>query len=97
MKFQIKLTQSAEEDLGHFKVYEMRVIIDAIKGYLGEDADVENKRRKKLTVNPLAPWELRVGSYRIFYDIEEEYLVKIVAIGYKEHNELLIRGRRVEL
>src|SRR5438105_904711 len=97
MKFQITLTPSAEEDLRHFRVHEQRVIVDAILNHLSIDADTASRRRRKLRPNPLAPWELRVGSYRAFYKIEGESNVKVVAIGWKEHNSLLVRGRIVEL
>ena len=42
-------------------------------------------------------WELRIDDYRIFYDIEENEVVKVVAVGHKSHNDLLIRGAKVEL
>jgi hypothetical protein len=47
--------------------------------------------------NPAAPWELRIGDFRVFYEIENDTTVKIVSIGHKEHNDLFIRGKRVEL
>jgi mRNA-degrading endonuclease RelE of RelBE toxin-antitoxin system len=37
-----------------------------------------------------------VGKYRVLYDLEDG-IAKIVAVGYKEHNELFIRGREAEL
>ena len=30
-------------------------------------------------------------------DFEEDDQVKVVAVGHKEHNDLYIRGRKVEL
>jgi mRNA interferase RelE/StbE len=45
----------------------------------------------------LAPWELRLGKYRVFYEVVEGSKVRVVAIGHKEHNDLFIRGGRVEL
>ena len=97
MTFQVNLTPSAEEDLRHFRVHEQRIIIDAILSHLGVDASTASRRRRKLRPNPLAPWELRVGIYRAFYEIEGESIVKVVAIGWKEHNSLFVRGRIVEL
>jgi mRNA-degrading endonuclease RelE of RelBE toxin-antitoxin system len=96
MIFQVSFTPSAEQDLKSLQVYEQRIIVAAIRSYLLEDADIENKRRKQLGANKLAPWELRAGKYRVFYEWGAGQ-VKVVAIGYKEHNELLIRGRKVEL
>jgi mRNA-degrading endonuclease RelE of RelBE toxin-antitoxin system len=97
MKFQIRLTPSAEVDLRYFPVHEQRIIVDAASNHLSRDADTPSRRRKKLRPNSLAPWELRVGVYRVFYEVEGESQVKIVAIGHKEHNSLLIRGREVEI
>jgi mRNA interferase RelE/StbE len=97
MPFRVILTPSAAVDLDYFKRFEQRLMVDAFKRYLSHDADVESKRRKRLRANPLAPWELRLGKYRVFYELEDVATVKIVAIGYKEHNDFFIRGRRVEL
>jgi mRNA-degrading endonuclease RelE of RelBE toxin-antitoxin system len=97
MPFQVILTPSAEADLDYFKRFEQRVIVDAARRYLRNDADVESQHRKKLRANPMAPWELRFGKYRVFYELVDVTTVKIVAIGYKEHNDLFIRGRRVKL
>jgi hypothetical protein len=44
--FQIILTPSAEADLNFFKVFEQRLIVDAIKAYLATDASSESRRRK---------------------------------------------------
>ncbi len=50
-----------------------------------------------MRANRLAQWELRIDNYRVFYDFEEDDIVKVVAVGHKEHNDLYIRGRKVEL
>src|SRR3990172_3491045 len=97
MQFQVAFTPSADADLAYFTVFAQRIILDGVKVHLTIDADVESKRRKRLTEHPIAPWELRVGKYRVFYEFEKQSIVKVVAIGHKEHNELFIRGRRVDL
>ena len=59
---------------------------------------VETRHRKPLRPNDLSAWELRVGNFRVFYDVnEEKKVVLIKAVGYKKHNMLYIRGRRFEL
>jgi mRNA-degrading endonuclease RelE of RelBE toxin-antitoxin system len=65
--------------------------------FLTNDANVETRRRKPLRPNRTAQWELRIDDYRVFYDLGEGDVVKIVAVGYKEHNDLYIRGKKVEL
>ena len=40
------------------------------------------------------PGKLRVGKYRIFYNVEEESAtVRVKAIGWKDHNRLFLRGK----
>ena len=97
MKFTIRLTDRSVEDLDFFRKNERRIIADGIAEFLTHDADVETRRRKRMRPNPLAPWELRIGDYRVFYDVEKDNDVKIVAVGHKEHNDLFIRGEKVDL
>lgn len=97
MKFEVKLTGSADSDIDVYTAREQRIIFDAISAFLEVDADVPTKRRRQLRPNPLAPWELRIGDYRVFYEIREERIVRVLAVGHKEHNVPFIRGRRVEI
>src|ERR1700720_3116203 len=97
MEFVISLTESAIEDLDYFRKTERQIISDGIDFFLTHDANVETRRRKPLRPNRIAPWELRIQDYRVFYDFEEDDIVKVVAVGHKEHNDLYIRGKKVEL
>jgi mRNA interferase RelE/StbE len=97
MSFSIRFIPSANEDLLSYSINQQRIIIDSIKHHLTREANQETRRRKKLTDHPIAPWELRVGDFRVFYDIEDDSNVKITAIGHKLHNDLFIRGKKVEL
>ena len=47
--------------------------------------------------NPLSPWELRLGKYRVFYEVREGGLVRVLAVGHKVHGDLFIRGEKVEI
>ncbi len=97
MRFSIQLTATAIEDLDYFRKNERRVISEGIDLFLTQDANIETKRRKQLRRNPISKWELRIDDYRIFYDIEENGVVKVVSVGHKSHNDLFIRGEKVEL
>ena len=64
-----------------------------------EDLDFFRKKERRMIAdgkplrpNRLARWELRLDDYRVFYDFEGNDMVK-----NKEHNDLYIRGRKVEL
>ena len=48
--------------------------------------------------NPLAPWELRTGKLRVYYDVDEEAkAVNVRAVGVKERNRLYIAGKEFKL
>ena len=59
------------------------------------DRLLETRNRKPLRPNEIANWELRLGKFRVFYNVEEEVLiVSIEAIGFKVGNLLFVRGVR---
>ena len=92
--FDIELTESASEDLRFLRKSDRRHIVAEIERHLSFEPLVPTLRRKPLRPNLLAPWELRIGDFRVFYDVEEEAnIVVIRAVGWKEHNRLLIRGK----
>jgi mRNA-degrading endonuclease RelE of RelBE toxin-antitoxin system len=97
MRFRVVFSYGAEADLEFYEVFERRGIVDGIKVHLSFDANVESNRRKMLSGSLLAPWELRIGDFRVFYTVESEAVVRIISIGHKEHDKLFIRGERVEL
>lgn len=49
--------------------------------------------------NPLAPWELRAGDRRVYYDVTEEPegVVLIRAVGVKHRNRVRIGQETIEL
>ena len=49
--------------------------------------------------NPLALWELRIDTLRVYYDVEDipEPKVYIRAVGIKERNRVRIAGAIFEL
>ena len=97
MRFEVKFVRSADGDVANYSAQERRLILDGIGRFLEVDADVETRKRKRLRPNPLAPWELKMGMYRVFYEIRDNSVVRVLAVGHKEHNDLYIRGRKVEL
>jgi mRNA-degrading endonuclease RelE of RelBE toxin-antitoxin system len=97
-KYEIEFTERATRHVEQFVKYARNIILDAIRSQLPYQPNVETKNRKLLRENVLADWELRVGQYRVFYDIDEDNrVVRIVAVGYKEHNDLYIEGEKFGL
>ena len=86
----------------HFRVLtasQRTLILDSIEKQLIHEPLTKTRNRKPLRPNPLAPWELRIGNLRVFYDVtsEDPKTVQILAVGIKRGNQLYIGGKLVKL
>ena len=98
MAFAIEFSAPARDHLEGLRKRDQRVIVDAIEAQLTHEPGKPTRNRKRLEDNPLAPWELRVGDFRAFYDIDlDGATVVIVAVGRKVHNRVFIGGEEIEL
>lgn len=104
MPYEIKFAETAITHLAGLTARERSTVVDAIEQQLSHEPLVETRNRKLLKPNPIASWELRVGALRVFYDVASTdplatglLLVRVLAIGKKERNELRIGGEVVEL
>jgi len=73
------------------------MIIAGVETQLAHEPLVDTRNRKRLRANPIAPWELRVGDIRVFYEVDEPGVVTVLAIGTKRGNRLCINGEEIEL
>jgi len=75
------------------------IILNTVEKQLQYQPDVETKNRKPMRPNPLAPWELRIGNLRVYYDFEDEPepIVYIRAVGVKERNNVRIGKEVIQL
>ena len=91
-------TEAAKADLSYYTVFERKIMVAAMRAQLTDSPAVETRNRKRLRDNSIARWELRSGHYPIFYEVDETARqVTVVAVGYKDHNRLFIRGQEVQL
>lgn len=90
---------AAEDHLRVLTARQRTIIFDAVDRQLADQPNVETRNRKPMRPNPIAPWELRVGNLRVYYDIEEqpERQVVVLAVGKKLGNRVIIGGEEVEL
>jgi mRNA-degrading endonuclease RelE of RelBE toxin-antitoxin system len=88
----VEFTESAFADLIYLKRFEQSLILAAIERQLTGEPLTRTRNRKPLRPNDLAMWELRIGKYRVFYDVASN-TVKIKAVGWKEHDRLFISGK----
>jgi len=96
--YDIEFTPDALEDLKTFRKFEQQKIISGIDTQLKDEPTVETRNRFRMRLNDVAEWELRLGRYRVFYDVEKViHIVSIEVIGFKSGNRLFVRGKRREL
>ncbi|MCB2263535.1 MAG: type II toxin-antitoxin system RelE/ParE family toxin [Candidatus Thiosymbion ectosymbiont of Robbea hypermnestra] len=92
--FELKLTQNALRDLRALRKFEQSLILDSIEEQLKTKPAFENRNKKRLRLNNLSSWELRIQKYRVFYDVDpKEKQVVINAVGWKKHNKLYIQNQ----
>jgi mRNA-degrading endonuclease RelE of RelBE toxin-antitoxin system len=98
MAFVIVFSPRARENLKALRKRDQQILLDAIAVQLGDQPDRPTRHRKRLEENPLAPWELRVGDFRIFFDLDTENAqVVVVAVGHKDHNRLWVGDEEIHL
>jgi mRNA-degrading endonuclease RelE of RelBE toxin-antitoxin system len=99
MPYEIQFAESVQSHLEALTVAQRKEVLDAIGIQLRHEPLKEARNRKPLRPNPIAPWELRVGSLRVFYDVVEgpPAVVNVLAVGLKERNQLRVGGREVKL
>jgi len=75
------------------------IVLDGVTKYLSVDPMVETRNRKPMRPNPLAPWELRLGNLRVYFDIvsEPEPVVVVLAVGIKDRSAVRIGKSVIEL
>lgn len=97
MSYEIQIEPDAWEHLNGLSAYHPGIVVSAVEVQLRDTPMEETRHRKPLGPNPLAAWELRVGDFRVSYDvIESDAVVTIHAIGIKIHNRLTIASEKYE-
>jgi len=99
MPFRIEYDPETEEHLATLTAREAAIVLDTVPRQLTHQPTVITRNRKPLRPNPLAPWELRIGDLRVYYDVqgEPEAVVTIRAVGVKDRNRVRIAGREFPL
>ena len=96
MKYRIEYSPDTENHFRALTTRQQMTVIDAVERQLQHQPAVETRNRKPMRPNPIAPWELRIGNLRVYYDVEDEpeHVVYILAVGIKDRNSVRI-GREV--
>jgi len=88
--YAIRFAVSVVKDLKRLSPYHRNVILDAIEAQLSHEPTSQAKHRK-LLINLIPPWDavppvwqLKVGEFRVFYDVSKtERTVHVRAIRKK--------------
>ena len=99
MAYVIEYSPEAEGHMRWLTMRQQRIVLDTVDRQLLHQPNIETRNRKPMRLNPVAPWELRIGTLRVYYEMknEPELIVTILAIGLKERNEVRIGGERIKL
>ena len=91
MPFRLSITREAAAHLHALSPREQRIVEDAILARLREQPTTPTRAIKRLRPNPLAEFELRVGEFRVLYNVEGDEVVLLV-VGRKVGNTLIVAG-----
>jgi mRNA-degrading endonuclease RelE of RelBE toxin-antitoxin system len=96
--FQINFTSDALSDIKWFSKRERKIIFSDIDVQLEHQPNIETRNRKRLRPKNVAEWELRIGKYRVFYDVnKDDEIVEVKMVGYKKGNNLFVHGQEYKL
>jgi mRNA-degrading endonuclease RelE of RelBE toxin-antitoxin system len=98
-RYEIEITREADQHLSTLNAGDRTRVLELLETRLAFEPRTENRNRKRLRPNPVAPWELRLGKLRVYFDVEDEPIrvVRIHAVGVKDRDRLWIGGEEVRL
>jgi mRNA-degrading endonuclease RelE of RelBE toxin-antitoxin system len=92
--FTVNITNGAEADLRLLSAYARRIVLDGLELHLRHQPTQGTRRIVPLRANPLASWELRLGDYRVLYDVDEaSQTVNVLVVGEKRGNRFYVQDR----
>jgi mRNA-degrading endonuclease RelE of RelBE toxin-antitoxin system len=98
LPYRIEYSPAAVEHLKGLATSQQRTVLDSVDEQLRYQPALETRNRKPMRPNPVAPWELRIGILRVYYELEAaETVVRILAVGVKERDVVRIGGEVIKL
>jgi mRNA-degrading endonuclease RelE of RelBE toxin-antitoxin system len=99
LAYRIEYSPATHEHLRVLTARQRTIVFDGVDKQLAHQPTVETRNRKPMRPNPVAPWELRLGQLRVYYDIQEEPepLVTVEAIGIKLRDRVRIGEEEIDL
>jgi mRNA-degrading endonuclease RelE of RelBE toxin-antitoxin system len=97
--YTVEFAESVENHFRALTARDRTTVLAGINRQLLHEPLKETRHRKPLRPNPIAPWELRVGHLRVFYEVvgTESGMVRVLAVGRKRRNVLVIGDKEIQL
>ena len=96
MRYKLEFAKAVKAHFAALTARQRATVLDAIERQLADEPLKESRNRKPLRPNPIAPWELRVGELRVFYEVAAQ-VVHILAGGIKSRNFVRIGEQEFQL
>ena len=72
MAYEIIIVADAQEQLRQLRAYDHRIVLRAIENHLEhQPKQLSRSRIKKLSQPAISDYRLRVGEFRVYYDVED--------------------------
>jgi mRNA-degrading endonuclease RelE of RelBE toxin-antitoxin system len=99
LSYRIDYSLDAEDHLRVLTARQQTIVLDTVDDQLMHQPLVRTRNRKPMRPNPVAPWELRIGDLRVYYDVEEGAapVVYVRAVGIKRGNRVQIGYEVIDL
>jgi mRNA-degrading endonuclease RelE of RelBE toxin-antitoxin system len=72
LKYRIEYSPDVEGHLRALTKRQQMIVLETVERQLQYQPKVETRNRKPMRPNPLAPWELRIGTLRVYYDFKDD-------------------------
>jgi mRNA-degrading endonuclease RelE of RelBE toxin-antitoxin system len=97
--YRIDYSPEAADHLAALTARQSATVLDVVVRQLSHEPTRAARNRKVLPANQVAPWELRIGELRVYYEVLEDprHVVVIKAVGIKDRDRVRIGGEEVEL
>ena len=92
LAYRVSITAEAESQLDALRSHERRTVEAAIESRLQNDPVTPTRSIKRLRPNPFAQFEMRVGDFRVLYNVEANEVV-LLLVGRKVGNKLIVKGQ----
>jgi len=98
MRFDIEYSPDAVSQLQQLRRFDQVAVADAVEKALKHEPSAPSRHRKRMRSKIISTWELRIGDFRVYYDVDDQRrLVEVRAIGIKVRERVYISGEEVDL